>query len=363
MLSRRHRRARGLFRTATGLAVAFALCCATSASGHAQGRSPRGLATVPAPVGPGGAEQPLYTASFALLVGVSKYDNPSWANLASVPRELDELALQLKQVGFDTVERLTNPTGEELRRGVEAFIGRHGYDPGHRLLFFFSGHGYTLDDGQRGYFVPRDATDPLSDSPAFRHVALSMQQVASWAQDLTAKHALFVFDSCFSGSIFRTRDAPRPVAITAAVAQPVRAFMSAGDANQPVPAQSVFVPAFIRALRGAADLDRDGFVTGTELGNFVQREVIEYQQGQTPQFGKLRDPRFDAGELVFAVPGAGDTTPAAARPPAPPRPNNNAPAPSTQSTAAQCSELLAKAGIGEPLTEEDRAFLRDRCGR
>jgi TPR repeat protein len=93
-----------------------------------------------------------------------------------------------------------------------------------------------------------------------------------------------------------------PERISALTAQPVRQFLSAGSANETVPARSVFTPVFVRGLRGAADLDRDGFVTGTELGNYIQGEVIAYRVGQTPQFGKIRDPRLDQGDLVFALP-------------------------------------------------------------
>jgi TPR repeat protein len=258
---------------------------------------------VPAPIGPQGQRAELYTGSFALLVGVSEYDVPTWARLDSISGELAEVAKALRDTGFDTVEQSMNPTGQALRRLVEDFIGKYGYTPGHRLVFFFAGHGYTLDNGERGYFVPRDAPDPRTNEAGFRRTALSMQQVSTWAQDLVAKHAMFVFDSCFSGTIFRTRGAPEaPARISALTARPVREFLSAGSANEPVPARSTFSPVFVRGVRGAADFDKDGYVTGVELGNYVQRELIQYKTGQTPQFGKIRDVRYDEGDVVFAVP-------------------------------------------------------------
>jgi hypothetical protein len=260
----------------------------------------RGIVRVPAPIGPQGQMRDLYSGSHALLVGVSRYqDSAAWGSLDSVDSELQSLETALKLQGFDTIQRVDNPTGIELRRAVENFIGGYGYDAGHRLFFFFAGHGHTLDNGERGFFVPRDAPDPARDESGFRRVALSMQQIALWAQEITARHALFAFDSCFSGSIFRTRERQLPQRIGATTAQPVREFLSAGGAGEPVPARSVFTPVLVRALNGEADLDGDGFVTGTELGNYVQREVIEYRTGQTPQFGKIRDLRLDRGDIVF----------------------------------------------------------------
>jgi hypothetical protein len=300
----------------TGASVG--LCAGLLALAMTAAAQDRGLVRVPAPVGPDGQIRELYAGSYALLIGVAQYqDRVAWSSLISVPDELLSLEEALRAQGFDAVHKVMNPTGAELRQVIDDFLGRYGFNPGNRLLFFFAGHGYTLDGGERGFFVPRDAPDPLRDEQGFRRVALSMQQIATWAQEITARHALFAFDSCFSGSIFRTRERSVPQRINAATAQPVREFLSAGGAGEPVPARSVFTPIVVRALGGAADLDGDGFITGTELGNFVQREVIEYKTGQTPQFGKIRDVRFDQGDIVF-VPArgvvSGSTLPAVPRP-------------------------------------------------
>ena len=296
--------------------AAVLVCAGIVACGAIAARAQdRGLVRVNAPVGPEGQIQDLYTGSYALLVGVNRYnDRVAWSSLDSIPEELRLLEAALKQQGFESV-RVTNPTGAELREAIGDFIQRYGFDPGNRLVFFFAGHGYTLDGGERGFFVPKDAPDPLRDEAGFRRVALSMQQVATWAQEIIARHALFAFDSCFSGTIFRTRDRSVSQRLSASTALPVREFLTAGGAGDPVPARSVFTPLLIRALNGAGDLDGDGFITGTELGNYVQREVLEQNTDQTPQFGKIRDVRFDQGDIVFLpAPGAAPTASATARP-------------------------------------------------
>ena len=319
--------------------VARALLCGCVLASLSVRAQDRGLVRVPAPVGPQGEVRDLYSGSYALLVGISRYQDPAaWASLDTIDSELQSLETALRAQGFNSVERVNSPTGTELRRAVEDFIARHGYDSGNRLFFFFAGHGHTLDNGERGFFVPRDAPDPARDESGFRRVALSMQQIATWAQEITARHALFAFDSCFSGSIFRTRERPLPQRVGAATAQPVREFLSAGGAGEPVPARSVFTPVVVRALNGAADLDNDGFVTGTELGNYVQREVIEYRTGQTPQFGKIRDLRLDQGDIVFLPPRTAMT---AAPPPA---------SPAGAGTALSPSQPAANAATATPRT-------------
>jgi hypothetical protein len=91
-------------------------------------------------------------------------------------------------------------------------------------------------------------------------------------------------------------------------ATPVRQFIAAGDADQPVPAESVFTPCFVRGIKGEADLDGDQYITGTELGMYLHKKVLHYNTGQTPQYGKIRDQALDQGDFIFQVAGGGDVT-------------------------------------------------------
>ena len=129
---------------------------------------------------------------------------------------------------------------------------------------------------------------------------------------------------CFSGTIFKTKALPAvPPHITVLTDKPVRQFISAGTAGQEVPARSLFTPSFIKAIRGEADLNKDKFVTGTELGMYLHEKVTDYSDGmQTPQYGKIRDPSLDEGDTVFglgqelaSLPGEGTTIPEPVRPP------------------------------------------------
>ncbi len=263
------------------------------------GDSERGLARVEIR-SPEGQTVGHYAGSHALVVGVSHYTG-GWPNLDAVPGEIQRVVSVLERNGF-TVDPLFDPDADELRKAFESFIDSYGYSPDNRLLFFFAGHGHTRRDGARGYLVPADAPDPATDEVGFLRKALGMNQILSWARDIEAKHALFLFDSCFSGTVFKARALPdNPPHITRLTAAPVRQFITAGSAGEKVPAMSVFTPAFIDALEhGLGDLDRDGYVTGTELGLFLQREVPQHAR-QTPQFGKITDYELARGDYVFRL--------------------------------------------------------------
>lgn len=239
----------------------------------------------------------LYGGSHALLIGASKYS--TWSQLPSIKGELDDVENALTATGFE-VHRLTDPDASALKSGIEDFINSFGYDPDNRLIIYFSGHGHTF--GQKGFLLPVDIPMP-EERQNFRRKALPMTQILAWAKDIEAKHALFVFDSCFSGSVFKSKNMPTAEEryIRDATTKPVRQFITAGSANEEVPAKSTFTPAFVAAIQGAGDLNKDGYITGSELGVHLSQTVPRYVE-QTPQYGKIRDYDLSLGDFVFFHP-------------------------------------------------------------
>ena len=247
-----------------------------------------------------GREVGLYKESHALLIGVSNYI-AGWPKLERVPYEIEQVEAVLKKKGFHVV-KVMDPTSVALSEVFEDFINKYGFDENNRLLFFFSGHGHTRKRGKKGYLVPIDAPDPRYDDKGFVRKAIGMGQILTWSREIEAKHVLFLFDSCFSGTVFKVKALPKiPPHISDVTSRPVRQFISAGSAGEEVPASSVFTPLFIRAVRGEGDLDRDGYITGTELGMYLHKKVLSYNTGQHPQYGKIKDPDLDEGDFVFAL--------------------------------------------------------------
>ena len=150
---------------------------------------------------PSGRKVGLYTGSYALVIGVSDY-TAGWPKLESVKHEIDQVEAALKDQGFHVV-KVMNPTSDQLNKAFEEFIDKYGFDEDNRLIFFFSGHGHTRRDGRKGYLVPTDAPDPRDDDKGFARKALGMGLILAWSRQIEAKHALFLFDSCFSGTIFK----------------------------------------------------------------------------------------------------------------------------------------------------------------
>jgi hypothetical protein len=190
---------------------------------------------------------------------------------------------------------------------MRSFIAAHGRNARNRIVFYFAGHGHTQtasDGRQLGFIVPIDAPLPTKEPVEFKARAISMDNIELYAREIESRHALMVFDSCFSGTLFDVSRA-LPGAIASNLEQPVRQFITAGSAGQEVPDTSEFRRQFVAALKGEADLLQDGYITGTELGMFLEQTVASYtRQAQTPRFGKIRDGRLDKGDLVFVSPAS-----------------------------------------------------------
>src|SRR5262245_8895490 len=257
----------------------------------------------------GGKTIDLYGGSYALVIGAVNYQN--WRKLQGVQGDADEVAAVLQKHGFK-VEKLLDPTRESFDRAIRRFISDYGQSINNRLLIYFAGHGHTLttvDGRSLGYIVPIDA--PRGESARFKQFGISMDEISEvYARQIESKHVLFVFDSCFSGSVFATRSAgSTPPAIARNTAEPVRQFITAGSEKEEVPDRSIFRDYFVSGLEGQADYDKDGFVTGSELGLYLEQKVTnDPKSSQKPQWGKISSRALNKGDFVFRIPGEAEAT-------------------------------------------------------
>ena len=240
----------------------------------------------------------LYEESHALVIGIDNYTN-GWSRLSNAVNDADAVAEELEKQGFEVTLR-KDLTGTALRDELRQFFVAKGKNSEARLLLWFSGHGHTLDG--EGFLIPSDA--PIHTSGQFKVTSLHMRDFGGFVRLAESKHVLSIFDSCFAGTIFNTRSGVPSPAITRATVLPVRQFLTSGDANQQVSDDGSFRELFLRAIRGEewADANKDGYLTGSELGNFLSDRVTNLTNAaQIPRQGKLLDVKYDRGDFVFAL--------------------------------------------------------------
>ena len=225
---------------------------------------------------PEGKRIPLYDNSYALVVGNGNYSK-GWDPLPGALQDVDGVAKALRKNGFSKVVLKKNLTRASFNQVFGNFCHNYGRDPNNRLLFYYAGHGHTqkmANDEDLGFLVMVNAPSPLTDPVGFELASIDMQSMVTRGKRIKVRHVLFMFDSCFSGSILNLREQVVPENISASVKLPVRQFITAGRANEPVSDHSIFKVAFLDLLEGRGrEPNPDGYITGEELGFYLKNTV------------------------------------------------------------------------------------------
>ncbi|MEO6395639.1 MAG: SUMF1/EgtB/PvdO family nonheme iron enzyme [Devosia sp.] len=249
--------------------------------------------------------------SYALLIGISEFDNPVWPGLHGVDEEIGRMATLFERNGFQIAPesqvsgRLTQAA---LKQKVSDFIAAHDGKADHRLIIYIATHGFAdpenVPSGGKadGFLIASDSGPPERGRVANGYSVLDLSGAL---YDVDAQHIFVFLDSCFSGAMLPkpTRAANEAlknkptVALSEATAdwtlhllsQSARMILTAGSNDQTVPDTDNPFPAAIEdALAGQADGDGDGLILGSELAQFVRGRVAR----ETRLSGHPNDPVF-----------------------------------------------------------------------
>ncbi len=252
-----------------------------------------------------GEEIALYKDSYALVIGNGAYRvKNGWHPLPGAVEDVKEVAEVLERHGFKVTLKI-DVTKAEFNEVFSAFIYESGKDKDSRLLFYYAGHGYTTrvaTGDVHAALVMLDTPSPAN-AAAFDLYSVDMVKFVSDTKKIHAKHVLFMFDSCFSDAVLPLNNRVTPSHITDRIQNPVRQFITAGRADDPVPDTSAFKKAFLDLLEGRVeDPTPDGYLTGVELGDYLYRTVPKYSNGQHPQHGKIHEQQLNTGDFLFLLP-------------------------------------------------------------
>lgn len=257
----------------------------------------------------GGTEAPterldrLYNWSFAVIIGIDEYEN--WPPLEYAVADAIAIKAQLKAADFDDITLIVNGEATQRRILTELYdVLPRKVKREDRVLFYFAGHGHTHRSSsgkEQGYIIPADAK-PGDDVTA----SISMEQIKRLVRLIPAKHILFVMDSCYSGlglnrssgwtstteNYIRKVGSMRAVQIITAGGK--------GEQAQEYLGHGLFTEHLLKGLQGEADINKDKYLTVTELGAYLRPAVSNASgQEQTPLFGRLEG----EGEFIFKLTG------------------------------------------------------------
>jgi len=247
----------------------------------------------------------IYDNSYALIIGIDKYQNVS--NLDYAVKDANSITTLLKDnFNFPSQNIKTLLNNEATYSNVRNSLGEISTSAkeNDRVLIFFAGHGQTMDlpdGGEMGYLLPVDgnkdnlfATSILMDD---------LKKISSMSK---AKHMLFLIDACYGGLAAtgaRGLSSTTPNYIDKITTDKSRQIITAGGRGEQVIEKSewghsAFTLNLNRGLKdGNADMNADGYITANELGLFLSQKVtIDSDNQQTPQYGRMTS---QEGEFVF----------------------------------------------------------------
>jgi len=250
----------------------------------------RGVVTgLPVPEGLAEAYAP---RRVALVVGIDQYDDDTLGTLRFAAKDADDVARALEDPDaghFDVVSVLTGDVPRAAFWSAFESVTRtlHRDDT---LVVYIAAHG-TLDlEGGTSLYVM--GTDGRLD--AIRRTGIALSELEAALSDVPARRRVLVLDSCHTGqgrSRLSAADQDRLAAFRGPVPPPVAARVSAAEVrlysahlNQPALEDAnlqngVYTHFFVKGLRGAADMDRDGLVEVQEAHHYARDRTLDYTGG------------------------------------------------------------------------------------
>ena len=248
----------------------------------------------------------IYDNSYALIIGIDKYQNVKPLNYAVKDAEsIQDILVNTFNFSEFNIKLLKNEeaTKQNILKSFSDITKKA--DDRDRVLIYFAGHGATDDlpeGGEMGYLLPVDG-----DNDDLFLSSIAMADLKRISLMSKAKHLLYLVDACYGGIAAigsRGLDSKStPNYIEKITKNKSRQIITAGGRGEKVIEKSewghsAFTLNINRGLKdGNADMNTDGYITAAELGIYLSEKVtIDSENQQTPQYGRMTS---QEGEFVF----------------------------------------------------------------
>lgn len=249
------------------------------------------------------AEVKLYNKSYAVIIGIDRYQNlPADRQLSYAVRDAKGIEATLKRnYRFDKIYTLFDAEASRdqimrlLTRELPKTVGKED-----ALFIFWAGHGNqeNTSEGELGYLIPFDGNS----EGIYGNVTMD-QLKNDISKAIPAKHVFYAFDACYSGLLTSRavdKKINRDLAYLKEITKErVRQVLTAGGKGQEVldggpRGHSVFTGRLIEALEAAGD-----YITANEIQTILKERVYQDARArgheQTPGYGTL----YGTGDFVF----------------------------------------------------------------
>ncbi len=231
---------------------------------------------------------------YALIIGVEEYTDPTISDLSNPvndAKKLYEILTQRYTFETENVNLLLNPSLNKITEALEHYFNVLNNDD--NLLIFYAGHGYWDEKFKQGYWLPADANREN------RGTWIPNSLIRDYMRGIPSRHTLLITDACFSGGIFKSRDAFKDAskAINQLYQLPSRKAMTSGTLKE-VPDKSVFLEYLIKRLKE----NTQKYLPSEQLfASFKIAVINNSPNAQVPQFGEVRETGDEGGDFIFIL--------------------------------------------------------------
>lgn len=235
---------------------------------------------------------------YALLIGCWGYDHGKGKKKINALKSPENDIKELKEVlaapgfgAFDEVKILPDPGVAEASETIEEFFSGRFTDD--MLLFYFSGHGDTNDDGEFFMLIKNTKSNLL------RSTAISSSFLKGIVDDCRSKSVVIILDCCYSGAF---NDGMKSGAASVKVNK--HTFLKKGGTGRFVLTSSnstqkswegekiiqeidtsLFTHFLLKGITsGDADTDEDGIISIDEWFKYTEKEIGKIKVEQTPKY-------------------------------------------------------------------------------
>jgi len=218
--------------------------------------------------------------SYALVVGISKYENlPADAQLEYPDRDAESVYTVLissegGQFPAENVHKLINEnaTAANIKKELETWLPSVTKDDD-RVLIYFAGHGFV--SGGRAYIAPYDID--LKNIAATSYPMDRLGEVIGGK--INGKWKVLITDSCHSGAITPEADRAKLNQTLLDLQKSLFSITASRDREQSYESDKwggghgIFTYYVVKGMEGEADTNGDGVVSADELAEYVHTNV------------------------------------------------------------------------------------------
>jgi uncharacterized repeat protein (TIGR01451 family) len=236
---------------------------------------------------------------YALVIGIDQYSG-EWPQLRNAVNDAKSVASTLSsKYEFQYMKTLydKDATRDNILKEFEWLM--QNVKPNDNVFIYYSGHGEYLENMDKGFWVPYDASSKAISK------YISNEDIRSFLSGINSKHTLLVTDACFSGDIFRGKTMTIPYENSTKYYQkvyslPSRKALTSGGV-EPVmdkgkEGHSVFAFYFLQALAK----NSEKYLDAGQVFESLKIPVVNNSY-QTPAYSPIKNAGDEGGQFIFML--------------------------------------------------------------